>query len=149
MASLDTTMLRRALLWLLLLGAVGTLADLALTKHWKEPTQWPPLVLLVAIGSAAGWALAAGSRAAWRAVQGVSWACLPATAAGLFFHVRANVEWARDDNAALAGWPLVRDTLFGTLPTLAPGAMLYLGLIGLLAAWRVPADDAPSSFPSR
>lgn len=149
MASLDTPMLRRALLWLLLLGAMGTLLDLLLTKHWKEPTQWPPLVVLTAVATSAGWALAAGSRAAWRAVQGVSWACLPATAAGLFFHVRANIEWARDDNPTLAGWPLVRDTLFGTLPTLAPGAMLYLGLIGLLAAWRLPADAALSSSSTR
>lgn len=133
---------RRALLWMLVLGALGTLADLLLAKHWKELTQWPPLVLLVVMALAAGWVLAAGSAAAWRALVVSSWTCLPATAAGLFFHIRANVEWARDDQPALAGWPLVRDTLFGTLPTLAPGAMLYLGLVGLLAAWRRSAADA-------
>jgi hypothetical protein len=141
----DSAPLRRALLWLYVLGTTGTLADLVLASHWKEITQWPPLVLLGAGAGAGAWAIAAGTRASWRAVQGVSWLCLPATAAGLFFHVRANVEWARDDQPALAGWPLVRDTLFGTLPTLAPGAMLYLGLIGLLAAWRHPALAASPS----
>lgn len=143
--STSSLALRRALLWLLLLGAVGTLADLLLAKHWKEATQWPPLVLLGITAAVAGWALRHESPAALRAVRGVSWLSLPATAAGLFFHVRANVEWARDDQPALAGWPLVRDTLFGTLPTLAPGAMLYIGLIGLLAAGRGASLDASST----
>ncbi len=141
----DSTVPRRALLWLLVLGAAGTLADLVLASHYKEATQWPPLALLAALVFTGGWALVAGSRAAWRAVRGASWLCLPTTAAGLFFHVRANVEWARDDRPDLAGWPLVRDTLFGSLPTLAPGAMLYLGLIGLLAATRHGAPAAPPS----
>lgn len=146
MPALDVPALRRALLWLLLVGAGGTLADLLLAKHWKELPQWPPLVLLTLLAGASAWALGQGTRAAWRAVRAASWLCLPATAAGLFFHVKANVEWARDDQPALGGWPLVRDTLFGTLPTLAPGAMLYLGLIGLLAAWRLPASDSPSTI---
>lgn len=136
---------RRALLWLLVLGAAGTLADLVLASHFKEATQWPPLVVLAALVFTGGWALVAGTRAAWRAVRAICWGCLPVTAAGLFFHVRANVEWARDDRPDLAGWPLVRDTLFGSLPTLAPGAMLYLGLIGLLAATRHGAPAAPPS----
>lgn len=138
---------RRALLWLLLVGALGTLADLVLAKHWKEITQWPPLVLLGLVAGATAWALRSDSGAAWRAVLVVSWLSLPATAAGLFFHVRANIEWARDDQPTLSGWPLVTDTLFGSLPTLAPGAMLYLGLIGLLAGWRrqAPPDSSSTS----
>lgn len=143
MLAADAPALRRALVWLVLLGALGTLADLLLAKHWKEATQWPPLVLLAADGAAAAWVLSSASRAAWRLLRGVSWACLPATAAGLFLHVRANVEWARDDRPTLAGWPLVRDTLFGTLPTLAPGAMLHLGLLGLLATWRRTEPGPP------
>lgn len=138
---------RRALLALHLLGVIGTLLDLVLAKHWKDLTQWPPLVLLGAMAATSGWALWRETPLAWRAVRGVSWVSLPITAAGLFFHIRANIEWARDDQPALSGWPLVRETLFGTLPTLAPGAMLYLGLIGLLAAWRHPART-PSTTSS-
>jgi hypothetical protein len=146
MPSLDVPAFRRALVWLFCLGALGILADLLLARHWKEATQWPPLVLLAIGGGIAAWVLATDAPAAWKTLRGVSWTYLPATAAGLFFHVRANVEWARDDQPALAGWPLVRDTLFGTLPTLAPGAMLYLALIGLLAAWRRGAPgDSPST----
>lgn len=149
MSSSSTGPVRRAMLWLLLVGAVGTLADLVLAKHWKELTQWPPLVLLAGVAAVAGWTLWRESPAAWRAVRGVSWLSVPATAAGLFFHVRANVEWAREGQADLTGWPLVRDTLFGTLPTLAPGAMLYLGLLGLLAAGRPASPDASSPTTSR
>lgn len=131
---------------MLALGTVGLLAELALLEHVGVWQQWLPLALLVAGLAAIGWGALAPSRAAVAAVRWVHAAYLPATAAGLFFHVRANVEWARDGAPDLSGWPLVRDVLFGSLPTLAPGALAQLGLLGLLYAWRHPAlGDVPST----
>lgn len=124
--------LTRGLFALFALGVVGTLADLLFEQHWKEWTQWAPLALLGTGVLAVVWHAVEGSATSRRGIAVVSWAFVPAALAGWFFHLRANVEWARDDAPELSGWPLLKDTIFGTLPTLAPGAMLYLGLIGLL-----------------
>jgi hypothetical protein len=41
-------------------------------------------------------------------------------------------------NPALAGFELVRESLSGATPALAPGTMIQLGLIGLAYTYRHP-----------
>jgi hypothetical protein len=40
---------------------------------------------------------------------------------------------------SLTGFELFREAISGATPTLAPGAMLHLGLLGLLYTFRHPA----------
>ena len=38
----------------------------------------------------------------------------------------------------MGGWELVLESLTGALPALAPGTMIYLGLLGWAATFRHP-----------
>jgi hypothetical protein len=129
--------LRRVLLLLVVLSIVGLLVELLLLEHYEEPWQWAPLVLLVVALVPTAMMLTRPSRAvvlAFRAVMGV---CLAAGALGILLHYRGNVEFERERDPSLAGWALVWEALRGATPSLAPGAMAQLGLLGLAAAWRV------------
>ena len=58
---------------------------------------------------------------------------------GIFLHYRANVEWELETTPTMHGMELFREAITGSLPLLAPGAMLQLGLLGLLWSHRHPA----------
>src|SRR5262245_11116093 len=68
---------------------------------------------------------------------------------GLYFHYRGNVEFELEMSPALKGWALIRGALTGATPTLAPGAMSQIGLLGFLFTWRHPAFTARRAAPSQ
>jgi len=57
---------------------------------------------------------------------------------GIYFHIRSNVEFELEMYPSMGGWELVRESLTGALPALAPGTMIYLGLLGWAATFRNP-----------
>jgi hypothetical protein len=61
---------------------------------------------------------------------------------GIYFHLKANVEFELELHPSMAGLELIVETLKGAMPALAPGAMAQLGLIGLLVCYRHPALGA-------
>ncbi len=131
--------LRLLLLGLVALGAVGLTLELLLLEHWEEWRQWTPLILLVCT------ALGAGA-VAWRPrpglLRGFRILMLLAVVSGVVgavFHYESNAELEREIHPELSGPSLVRAALGGGTPTLAPGAMIQLGLLGLLAVFRHPA----------
>jgi hypothetical protein len=50
---------------------------------------------------------------------------------GLFLHYRGNVEFERERDPSLHGFPLLWHAITGATPTLAPGTMVFLALIGV------------------
>jgi hypothetical protein len=64
---------------------------------------------------------------------------------GLVLHFRGNLEFEREDDPSLRGLRLIWKALRGATPTLAPGALAQLGLLGLVWAHRHPALDARSA----
>jgi len=139
---------RRALFAILLLGVSGTLAELLLLKHFEDIWQFVPVTLL-------GGALAllilnalTDARPARLALDGVMALCIAAGVVGLAMHLSGNMEWELERAPELTGWPLLRDALMGATPSLAPGAMIQLGLIGLLHGYlrhRELQQTSPSS----
>ena len=49
---------------------------------------------------------------------------------GTFLHLRANYEFELEMKPGAHGWDLFTESLSGALPTLAPGSMIVLALIG-------------------
>ena len=139
---------RRYLLYILLLGAVGLLAELYLLDHYVDWRQWIPLVLIVA-GTAAGiWLTMRPSQAAVRIFRILLAAYVPAGLLGVYFHFQSNVEFEQELHPNSGGLELVTESLAGAMPTLAPGAMILLGLLGILVCLQHPAagrSAAPSS----
>jgi hypothetical protein len=139
--------LRRLLLAVIVVGAAGLLADLALSDHFDSVTQWIPLALLVAVLGAAAGVHFRGGRRAVRVFQGVTALCVVAGAVGVWLHYRGNVEWELERDASLGGLRLFWEAVRGATPALAPGALSQLGLFGLVYAYRHPALAAPGPSP--
>jgi hypothetical protein len=131
--------LRRVLLALVVLGIVGLVLELVFLEHYDEWTQWIPLALLGAALPLAAVVAARPSRGAIRVFQAMMLAFVAAGIVGLVLHYRGNVEFEVENEPGVRGLQLVWRSLRGATPTLAPGALAQLGLLGLVAAHRHPA----------
>jgi hypothetical protein len=130
--------IRRIILALVLLGIVGLVPELLLLKHTESLTQFIPFAVLgVGLASSALVWFRPTCRAL-RAFQGVMLLFIAVGLLGLYLHFRGNVEFEQEQNPSLHGAALLWQALRGGIPTLAPGAMTQLGLLGLAFAYRHP-----------
>ena len=134
--------LRQGLLLIFVLGSIGLGAELLLLGHFQEWRQQVPLVLLVS-----GLVLVAVNLVYMRPVvlrifRLAMLAFVLGGIVGFWFHINGNMAFELEMNSKLTGWDLVSRTAGGALPVLAPGALVQLGLIGLLYTYRHPGLDA-------
>lgn len=135
---------RLGLLVILLLGLAGTEVELLLLKHTDGFWQIAPLALIgLAIVALAVHALAP-SVGTVRALQALMLIFLVSGIVGIALHYRGNVEWELERMASLSGLELFKHAVMGATPTLAPGTMAQLGLVGLLYTYRHPATHRVS-----
>src|SRR5688572_6359325 len=135
--------LRLLLLFALLVGMTGTLAELVLLEHTESTTQWIPLVLLAVSMIAAIIAGLRPARVTLLALRGMMATCILAGGIGLFLHYRGNVEFELEMYPGLAGRELFWKSITGATPALAPGTMIQFGLLGLIYTWRHPRLHQP------
>lgn len=131
--------LRRAVLAVVLAGAIGLGTELLLLEHYEDPWQLVPLVLLALVVPATGWLLGKPSPIAVRVFRGLMIACTLSGVLGMYLHYRGNVEFELERAPELRGLALFREAMQGATPALASGALLQLGVLGLLAAFRHPS----------
>ena len=125
---------RRVILIILLVGMVGILIELLLLEHFEDVLQLMPLVLLGLGLISLVWHARSPHRTSTRAVRTIMVLFLVSGVLGVFFHYRGNVEFERERRPQAGGWTLLREAMMGATPALAPGAMIQLGLLGLLYA---------------
>jgi 4-hydroxybenzoate polyprenyltransferase len=131
--------LRRYLLALFVLVVVATFAELLLAKHTEDLPQFIPFFLLGL--SLALLALYGALRRRWglRAFQVLMILFVAGGMTGSVLHYRGKTEFALERQPDLTGLALFREALKGTNPPLlAPGAMIALGLLGLIWTYRHP-----------
>lgn len=120
------------ILAVLTLGMVGLLAELLLIAHYEDATQWIPLVLL-----AAGLVALAIDRVFARGwtqllVQLTMVLVVAAGALGIYFHFHGSREFQLEMDPQMRGTTLVWHVMRAkSPPTLAPGSMMQLGILGL------------------
>ena len=132
--------LRRGLLLVFLLGSVGLGAELLLLGHFEEWRQLVPLVLLgCGLVLSAARLILQGSVPAAPVSPHHAGFRRRRVAGLLVSSERANMEFELELYPTLAGLELLSGALAGALPALAPGALLQLGLVGLLYTYRHPA----------
>lgn len=141
MASRSRTLvvLRGLLLITLLFGIAGMEIELLLLEHIDGFWQLVPVVLLGAALLALIWHFLARTTASVRAVQLMMLTFILSGLVGLLLHYDSNVEFERELHAAAAGFELFWEAIKGATPTLAPGSMIQLGLVGLVYTYRHPA----------
>jgi hypothetical protein len=132
------TVVRRVLLGILVLGLVGTEVELLLLEHFDGFWQIVPLVLIALALAVVLWHGVRGSRASIRALQVMMGIFLLSGVAGVLLHFRGNIEWELERMPGLGGFELFWQAIRGATPTLAPGTMVQLGLVGLIYTYRHP-----------
>jgi hypothetical protein len=141
---------RRALLALVLVGAVGLEAELLLLEHRETFAQWLPLAVLgVVIAAVVGVALRPSRTSLWL-FRLLMIGVFVTGAVGVWLHYQSNVEFELEMYPTLTGRQLIWQSLTGAIPALAPGALAQLGLLGLVftlghPALRPPQTDARPS----
>jgi hypothetical protein len=124
--------IRTVLLAVLTLGMGGLLAELALIAHYEDLTQWIPLALL-----AAGLAVLAVDLALARSwtqllIQLMMVLMVAAGVLGMYFHFQGSKEFQLEMDPQMRGTALVWHVMRAkSPPTLAPGSMVQLGILGL------------------
>lgn len=140
--------IRRLLFVTLFLGLGGTLTELFLLGHYEDWQQYVPLVVLGAGLGAQGWFAVSRSAASVRGVRAAMWSCILSGVAGVLLHYQGNREFELEMTPGAAGWSLFSAVMTGATPTLAPGSMVQLGLVGLAWAFRHPAAQPPPTTTS-
>lgn len=128
------TLLSRLLLALFVIGAAGTLAELLLLEHVEDWRQLVPVVLLGLGLLVAAWHAWRPSSGTLRTVRGLGITYVVSGLVGIWFHYSGNVEFERELAPETAGLALIREALMGATPALAPGSMVWFGLLALLVA---------------
>jgi len=124
-----------------LLGVFGTGMELLFLGHTAGVAQLIPLVLLVMSLLVTGWHAIERKSASLRAFQITMLLVVSAGILGTTLHYRANRDFELEADPAMKGMDLISKILTGAAPALAPGAMIQLGLIGLVYTFRHPAFE--------
>ena len=132
--------LRLGMLALVALGTLAMLTDLLLIGHLEDPNQLIPLGvggvgLVVAL-----WAGVFPGVGALRVLQFVMLIYVGTGIVGMTLHAQANAEFQREVDAAISGLDLMWKVLGAKAPpSLSPGLLVQLGLLGLLFTYKHPA----------
>jgi hypothetical protein len=125
--------LRRFLILTLMAGILGIGLELLFIGHVEDQLQLVPIVLLPAGLIAVVWHASRPSSASTRGVRVLMALFVTSGLLGVALHYRGNQEFELEMYPSRAGMELVRETLTGATPVLAPGSMALLGLVGLAA----------------
>lgn len=134
------TTIRIALFAILVLGMIGSGAELILLDHMEDWRQWIPL-LFIALGLlASGWHALHSTTRNVLVLRAIFIGFIASGLAGIYFHYQGSAEFKLESNPSLRGWPLFWAAVTGKAPPLlAPGTMMQLGLIGWTYTFKHPA----------
>jgi hypothetical protein len=126
-------------------------AELILLQHTGSVWELIPLVVLIGLVLVVlAWHVITKHPTSVRAVQTIMGLFLIAGVAGIALHYQSSMEFKLETNPALSGWPLFWAVMTAkTPPALAPGAMIQLGLLGLVYTYRHPFIDNQIEKPRR
>ena len=131
--------LRGILLAILIVGLVGMLTELFFLEHTEDGWQRLPIFMLLASLIILAWHALDRSAFSVRVLQSAMSLFVLTGMIGVALHLKGNIEFELEMQPSGRGVGLLWATLRGATPTLAPGAMVQLGLIGLAYTYRHPA----------
>ena len=139
--------LRGFLLIVLIVGILGTGAELLLQEHFEDVWQFAPLILMGVSLAVLGWRTVDRGRVSLRVFQGTMLLFVVSGFVGFWMHYQGNVEFELEMYPTMKGFELFWEALRGATPALAPGTMIQLGLVGLAYSYRHPALAQPAEQP--
>jgi len=130
--------IRWFLMGILLLGLLGTGVELLLLEHIDGFWQQMPLFLIGLFVGVIGWVSLRPSRRNLRVFQGTTILFLLSGLAGFVLHYQGNMEFELEMYPSVQGMELFWESMTGATPSLAPGTMIQLGLLGMAYSYRHP-----------
>jgi hypothetical protein len=132
----DQKGIRLMLLAILFVGLVGMGAELLFLGHVEHWTQIIPLVL-IAIGLVAiVWHMKAESPSSRRMMRVTMWAFIAGGVLGIGLHYLGSAGFQKELDPSIHGFALFMKVMQSKAPPpLAPGALAYLGLLGLVYSY--------------
>src|SRR5258708_5315188 len=128
--------LRLWVLGVLMLGLIGTVTELILLEHYEQALQFVPLVLIVLGVLVLAWHMLQPGTGSLPALQIVMALFVLAGFAGMVAHFNGSAEYQLELNPDMSNWELLEKILHAKAPPLlAPGMMLWMGLLGLAYAY--------------
>jgi hypothetical protein len=135
--------IRILLLALFGFGVVGSSVELLLLGHTEDVWQLSPLILMGLSLAAMVWLAIDERPVSVRVFKIMMLLSVVSGLIGVYLHYRGNVEFELEMYPGLSGMELFWEALKGATPSLAPGTMLVLGLLGLLYTFRHPTLRRP------
>jgi hypothetical protein len=129
---MELVVIRRIILAVLLLGMGGLLIELSLLAHYEDVNQWIPLAVLA--GGIFSLILQFVHPRVWTlmTVRFVMVLFIVCGLLGMYFHFRGSREFQLEMDPSMSGSALVWKVLHAkSPPTLSPGAMVQMGILGL------------------
>ena len=114
------------------LGILVTAAELFLLGHYEKAWQQLPLWLLGAALVASFAPVHSGRVGPGRVLSAICALMILSGVLGLWLHYQNNASFELEMQPSMSGVALFWEALRGAVPALAPGAMIYLGCLGLL-----------------
>lgn len=112
--------------------AVGTTSELLLIGHYEDTWQLVP-ILLIGTSLVVFLIRNFGQAEALKNIFTVLMlACAISGFLGIWFHLNANMEFAREMRPTASSWAIFVKSISGAIPALAPGTMVVFGLIGYI-----------------
>jgi len=133
--------MRALVLAVFLLGLVGTGVELLFLGHTAGLSQLIPLVLFVMSLLVLAWHALDRKWASLKAFQMTMFLFVAGGILGTTLHYRANQTIELEADPKMAGMDLILRAMAGAAPGLAPGALVQLGLLGLVYTYRHPVSD--------
>jgi len=127
---------------------VGTAVELLLMGHTDGFWQLVPLSLIVMVLVVLCWARLKPGPLIMRVFQGSMLLVVSSGLVGCILHYQGNVEFELEMYPYLKGMELFWESITGATPSLAPGMMITLGLVGLAFSYRHPRLDRSGMSPS-
>ncbi|MFT6136572.1 MAG: hypothetical protein ACJAZM_003077 [Cyclobacteriaceae bacterium] len=118
--------------WLLLINVIGVAAELYLIDHIESVQQWIPMVVLFAVLTSTVLINLNRSRAAQQVFLISMGAAVCSGIVGIYFHLIGNLEFVMELYPSATKEVLFLKTVKGATPVLAPGAMVGIGLLGII-----------------
>ena len=129
---------RVLMLCIFLFSIAGTGVELVLLEHMEDGWMWTPLVLMGL--SLLVLTLYGFIKTPWvlQVFRGLMALFVISGIVGTWLHFQGNVEFELEMYPAMEGFELFGEAMKGATPALAPGAMIQLGLIGLVFTYKHP-----------
>jgi hypothetical protein len=132
--------IRRFLLAVIVLGLMGTGTELILLAHYEDSAQLVPLFFIALTLVVIAGHVTVGGTGTVLLLRVMMGFLVAASALGVVLHYQGSMEFQLEMDPTLSGWALFTKVLHAKAPpTLAPGVMAQLGLLGLIYTYRHPA----------